>query len=66
VARELRIDAHSAARRLAEPTGGHDVEVDAVGRAYSERRVSVITFIFSRPTDRLRSFSDAFRIKGSC
>jgi hypothetical protein len=81
VARELRIDAHSAARRLAElaasrllsesgraytyATGGYDVEVDAVARAYSERRVSVITFIFSRPTDRLKSFSDAFRIKGS-
>jgi hypothetical protein len=30
---------------------------------YAQRRVSVISFIFSRPTDRLKSFADAFRLK---
>lgn len=31
--------------------------------AYSERRVSVITFIFSRPQERVRGFADAFLFK---
>jgi hypothetical protein len=81
VARELRIDPHSAARRLGElagqrildeerdrfsfaANGANERDVLAVSRCYAERRVSVITFIFSRPNDRLRSFADAFRIKG--
>jgi hypothetical protein len=38
--------------------------VDAIARDYAERRVSVISAIFSRPTDALQSFADAFRIRG--
>ena len=37
-----------------------------VGRladTYKERRVSVITLIFSKPSDTIRSFADAFRIR---
>jgi hypothetical protein len=37
-----------------------------VGRladTYDERRVSVITLIFSKPNDTIRSFADAFRIR---
>jgi hypothetical protein len=81
VARELRIDVHSAARRLGELAahqlvtvhdksysytlaGELDRDVDALARCYAERRVSVITFVFSQPTDRLKSFANAFRIKG--
>ena len=30
---------------------------------YRERRTAVITVIFSRPTDAVRSFAEAFRIK---
>ncbi|ADO75326.1 hypothetical protein [Stigmatella aurantiaca] len=30
---------------------------------YSLRRVSVISFIFSKPLDRVRGFADAFRLK---
>jgi hypothetical protein len=38
----------------------------AVGRladAYTSRRVSIISFIYSRPIDQLKSFSDAFRLR---
>jgi hypothetical protein len=37
--------------------------VDELAATYALRRVSVITFIFSRPTERIRSFADAFRLK---
>jgi len=32
-------------------------------KIYKLRRVSVISFIFSKPTDPLRAFSDAFRLR---
>jgi hypothetical protein len=84
VARELRIDARSAASRLANMAArGLLVTTDAaagryrfdpkspelrrvVGQladTYDERRVSVITLIFSKPSDTIRSFADAFRIR---
>ncbi len=34
----------------------------AVRNAYGERRVSVITFIYSRPPDPVRDFAESFRI----
>ena len=37
--------------------------VDGLARAYAERRVAVITAIYSKPSDHLRSFSDAFRLR---
>jgi hypothetical protein len=46
---------------VAEPA--RDAAVDAVARAYRDRRVSVITAIASRPNDLLRTFADAFRIR---
>ena len=36
--------------------------VDALARTYADRRVSIITLIFSKP-DPLQSFADAFRLK---
>jgi len=36
--------------------------VAELARTYSERRVAIITFIFSKP-DKLRTFADAFRLK---
>jgi hypothetical protein len=44
--------------------GELDRDVDALARTYAERRVAVITAIFSQPNETLRSFADAFRIKG--
>jgi hypothetical protein len=49
------------------PTGGdpeQDADVAAVADAYAQRRVSVISFIFSNPQDKLRGFADAFRLGG--
>ena len=37
--------------------------VDALAKAYAERRVTVISLIFAKPADNLRAFSDAFRIR---
>jgi hypothetical protein len=40
-----------------------DTAVDGLARAYTERRVSVINFIFSKPVDKIRTFADAFRLR---
>ncbi|MBF5046527.1 hypothetical protein FGE12_29190 [Aggregicoccus sp. 17bor-14] len=46
------------------PISADDAQaVDELATTYAQRRVSVITFIFSRPTERIRSFADAFRLK---
>jgi len=37
--------------------------ISELATAYAERRVSVITFIFSRPQERVRGFADAFLLK---
>ncbi len=37
--------------------------VDGVARQYKDRRVSVISLIYTKPSTELRAFSDAFRIK---
>lgn len=42
-----------------------DAVVQRLGRAYKERRVAVISLIFSRPPDPLRHFSDAFKLRKS-
>lgn len=40
-----------------------DMAVTELARSYAERRVSVISFIFSRPLETVRGFADAFRFK---
>ncbi|HEX8824780.1 MAG TPA: hypothetical protein VF794_32975 [Archangium sp.] len=40
-----------------------DVAVAGLATAYSERRVTVINFIFSKPVDKIRTFADAFRLR---
>lgn len=37
--------------------------VGGLEKVYKERRVSVISFIYSKPSDPLRAFSDAFRLR---
>lgn len=44
---------------------GPDPAVEALSEAYETRRVSVITFIVSKPLERIRSLADAFRIRRS-
>jgi predicted ArsR family transcriptional regulator len=38
-------------------------DISALQETYSTRRVSVISFIFSKPLDKVRGFADAFRLK---
>lgn len=43
------------------PTHSDDVRsIAELAASYSERRVSVITFIFTKPQERVRGFADAF------
>lgn len=37
--------------------------VDALAEEYTVRRVSVITYIIDKPSERIRSFADAFRLR---
>jgi hypothetical protein len=37
--------------------------VQRLADAYEDRRVSIISFIYSRPPDQLKQFADAFRIR---
>lgn len=37
--------------------------IDCLDRMYHERRVTVISEMFSKPKDSLRAFSDAFRLR---
>ena len=39
-----------------------DAAARELARAYKERRVAVITLIFSKPPDHLRDIADAFRL----
>lgn len=38
-------------------------DVTDLQATYATRRVSVISFIFSKPLDKVRGFADAFRLK---
>jgi predicted ArsR family transcriptional regulator len=46
------------------PAHSEDVRsISELATTYAERRVSVITFIFSRPQERVRGFADAFLLR---
>ena len=49
--------------RYAPKSPDLDSAITRLDQAYSNRRVSVISLIFSKPTDKLRSFADAFRVR---
>jgi hypothetical protein len=40
-----------------------DELVGSLQKVYEERRVSVITLIYSKPVDKVRTFADAFRLR---
>ncbi|HVM19297.1 MAG TPA: MarR family winged helix-turn-helix transcriptional regulator [Egibacteraceae bacterium] len=42
----------------------HATVVDDLATAFSTHRVSVITLIFSTPSDSIGSFADAFKLRG--
>jgi predicted transcriptional regulator len=46
------------------PAHSDDVRsISELAMTYSERRVSVITFIFTKPQERVRGFADAFLLR---
>lgn len=49
--------------RYSPGTGELDHTVSELAKAYKERRVTVIGLIFSSPSDKIRTFADAFKIK---
>jgi len=49
--------------RYAPKSAELDAAITRLDQAYSDRRVSVISLIFSKPTDKLRSFADSFRVR---
>jgi hypothetical protein len=49
--------------RYQPATSELDGLVDAVAETYRERRVAVITAIYSRPVSKVQTFADAFRIR---
>ena len=51
------------AYRYAPRTSDIDGAVKGLARAYADRRVSVISAIFSKPSEQIRSFADAFRLR---
>lgn len=49
--------------RYAPGSPNLDAAVAGLATAYSERRVTVINLIFSKPVDKIRTFADAFRLR---
>lgn len=49
--------------RYAPRTREHMDAVNALADEYTVRRVSVITYIIAKPSERIRSFADAFRLR---
>jgi hypothetical protein len=50
--------------RYAPATAELEAAVDGLAESYAKYRVAVIALIFSKPSERVRTFSDAFRIRG--
>ena len=58
-------DAEGERRYEVVGDGARQRAIAAVVDAYDARRVSVITFVVTKPVDRIRSFADAFRLRRS-
>jgi len=63
-ARRLLVAAGNPPTYRYNPASSDDAQdVAQLQETYSTRRVSVISFIFSKPLDKVRGFADAFRLK---
>jgi hypothetical protein len=58
-----RIQGSATEYRYAPGSASLQAAVSGLATAYSERRVTVINFIFSKPVDKIRTFADAFRLR---
>ena len=53
----------SSSYQYAPPAGREGARVDALAQAYSQRRVSVVRFIYQRPSPGVSAFADAFKLR---
>ena len=60
---DLLADQGDASYRYAPATSAIDTLIQRVAECYRERRVTMITMIFSKPSDSARDFADAFRLR---
>ncbi|OJT25875.1 hypothetical protein BO221_08525 [Archangium sp. Cb G35] len=58
-----RVQGSEAEYRYAPESPDMAEAVAGLATAYSERRVTVINLIFSKPVDKIRTFADAFRLR---
>lgn len=58
-----RLQGSEAEYRYAPESPQMAEAVAGLATAYSERRVTVINLIFSKPVDKIRTFADAFRLR---
>lgn len=59
----VRGEAANTSFRYRPTTDEMDAIVGRLADLYKERRVAVISFIYSEPVDKAQSFADAFRIR---
>jgi hypothetical protein len=57
------VDEAGGTYRYEPASADTDRVVRALADTYAQRRVSVITLIFSKPNDSIRTFADAFKIR---
>jgi len=58
-----RVETATSLKYRFDPAAPGASVVAELEKVYKTRRVSVISFIYSNPTDPLRAFSDAFRLR---
>ena len=59
----LLIQTSGSAYRYQPKTAELDVTVSQLAETYRQRRVAVITVIASKPLEKVRAFSEAFRLR---
>jgi hypothetical protein len=57
------LSAREKSYRYSPPTKEVDETIDGLAASYANYRVTVIGLIFSKPSERVTLFSDAFRIR---
>lgn len=57
------VDATGLTYRYGPNTPELATTVEGLAQAYADRRVTIISLIYSKPVDTLKSFADAFRLR---
>jgi hypothetical protein len=61
--RDLLAQTGDGTYRYAPPTPDVAHTIDALAESFAKYRVTVVALIFSKPSERVRLFSDAFRLR---